>query len=704
MSTNYIKRILLASALLLFSVAEIICQSRQGSATKNVYIKTFNNVSLPNNIGAKRLGNNTYITSLMNASGIVSGTDFYCCPIWNDNAENYTMDNSIILYDVPDLNALLLHYGIMDNVCTIDSIAGNPIIYILSLKGISYSQIEDLCKNVAKSQYCKIAEPNYITFSKQENIINPYNNPLYLSQWGLNNSSSNGGVDINAPEAWGMTTGANIKVAVIDCGFELQHPDLASNIYSSYDCTNGLDGATNGAYLYNSDSHGTQCAGVISAVNNNIGVIGVAPDSKLILLRRRLTILSWDPIGMYYDTMTITQDSWNIQAIRLAYQLGADVINNSWSYNTSSNITVLDAVLEEAFTQGRNGKGCVVVCSTGNNSCNYINYPSNSPYTISVGAINRYGFRPNWSNCGNGLNIVAPGEFIKTTQIIPKGSYDDVSGTSVAAAMVSGVAALMLSANPSLTNLEVMEIINTTAYKLPEYDFNIQAQNGGWNNQVGYGLVDAYAAVQKAADLNIEGPQYLGDSAWYYVRNVPQGATITWNISNKYPLLNRYVLASEQGRDSMYIAFRYALDPHPSIPPGIINSIGDNDDPNLFPIVMPQLGYLSVTLTQGNSSYTIKKTIREPESNNPSSMPRLHLATQTEDAVINVHMPESLNKSLAKNAYSLELWHSIYGRMWTQAVHNFNEQIPVANLLQGVYVLVLKENENIIAQTKVLVK
>ena len=694
-------RIILLFVLLQISYV-LSAQSINWKNAEKVYVKTSQELSLANAQNITRLNKSAYIISRVDLSKMDSNDVLFVSPIWQSEQglEQYTIDNSIILYDVYSLTALIRDNNLSTNVISIDSIAGEPLIYIISLRNMSYKQIDSICAVLMAESYCKIAEPNYVFLNALQDDISPdpENNTYYANQWGLHNNTYPQ-YDINAREAWSISTGAGIKVAVIDVGFELAHPDLINNIHSSLDCTDGADGSVNGAYVLTLDSHGTQCAGVIAATNNNIGVVGVAPDSKLILLRRGYTIISGG------DTIFYAQNAWHINALRTAYQLGADVISNSWSVNASSNnLTIFDEVLSEAYTLGRAGKGAVVVFSTGNQYKTFINYPSNSPYTISVGAMNSIGHRCAFSNYGQDLDVVAPGYNIWTTQIIPYGSYCYSSGTSFAAPMVAGVVALMLSANPNITSSEVGNIIRSTAYKLPEYDFNIPAQNGGWNNQVGYGLVDALAAVQMATVGHIEGPQYLGDSAWYYVRNVPQGATITWNISNKYPLPNMYVLASEQGRDSMYIAFRYALDPHPSIPPGIINSIGDNDDPNLLPIVMPQLGYLSVTLTQGNSSYTIKKTIREPESNNPSSMPRLHLATQTEDAVINVQMPVGLDKSLAKNAYSLELWHSIYGRMWTQTVHNFNEQIPVANLLQGVYVLVLKENKNIIAQTKVLVK
>lgn len=526
--------------------------------------------------------------------------------------------------------------------------------------------------------------------------------------------------DIDAPEAWEITKGSpNVVVAVFDEGVTSNHPDLPNSRQIRLNGSNFGSGNVNDPSPTGDSNHGNACAGVIAAtMDNNEGIAGIAPNCKIMPLR-------WD--GASSDTEMA-------DGIYFAVNNGANIISCSWGYiNPYYTSDVIYNAINTAIAQN-----VIVIFAAGNNG--YVAFPANADIAnlITVGASDRYDMKAYYSAVSPQIDLVAPSHRAYSSQIsgetfemysidIPGPSgYNPIpyemdalvpgttnpsfgtnylaytgcfGGTSHSCPVVAGVVALMLSVNPDLNPAEVFEILKKTSDKVGGYTYS-----NGKCNEMGYGRVNAYAAVQMATVGHIEGPQYLGDSAWYYVRNVPQGATITWNISNKYPLLNRYVLASEQGRDSMYISFRNALDPHPSIPPGIINSIGDNDDPNLFPIVMPQLGYLSVTLTLGNSSYTIKKTIREPESNNPSSMPRLHLATQTEDAVINVQMPEGLDKSLAKNAYSLELWHSIYGRMWTQAVHNFNEQIPVANLLQGVYVLVLKENENIIAQTKVLIK
>ncbi len=251
--------------------------------------------------------------------------------------------------------------------------------------------------------------------------------------------------------------------------------------------------------------------------------MGIAPDSKMILLRRGYSVI----LGT--DTLFYSTNEWCIRSLRIAYQLGADVISNSWSFNsTHNNFTTYDAVLEEAVTNGRNGKGCVIVFSTGNQSKTFINYPSNSPYTIAVGAMDSLGHRALFSNYGDCLDVVAPGEYIYTTQIIPYGLYCYSSGTSFACPMVAGIAALILSVNPDLTWSEVRSIIRKTAYKLPYYSFNTAYPDGTWNPQVGYGLVNAYEAVKEARRHYMQNKTYEpGTSIIEYYPEIFAGYSVT---------------------------------------------------------------------------------------------------------------------------------------------------------------------------------
>lgn len=589
-------------------------QTSDWYVSEKMYIKTNQDLSFEKTLSATKLNSTAYITSQTHLLDVNNSDIIYFAPIWKSSltGEECAIDNSLILYDVDDLETLVSSNNLSENIISIDSIAGEPTIYTLSLRNITHKQIDSLCAILMASSYCKIAEPNYVYFTSQQNDISPdpSGNTYYSEQWGLYNSIYPK-FDINARDAWRISTGGNIKVAIIDSGFELTHPDLINNIYSSYDCTDGGDGALNGVYGSNADSHGTQCAGVIAATNNDVGVIGVAPDSRLILLRRGYSIASGD------STIYISYTSWIINALRTAYQSGADVISNSWSIDnpTTNNYTTYDAVLSEACTLGRNGKGCVIVFSTGNQYRSFINYPSNSPYTIAVGAMNQTGHRPTFSNYGQDLDLVAPGVDIKTTQIIPKGTYCSSSGTSFAAPMVAGVAALILSVDSTLNRVEVRDVMRSTAYQLPDYSFDSTNTYGKWNDSVGYGLVDAFWAVWKTKYQTIQGPEYIciDDTVCFYIPDFPDDATYSWTADPGFVFSGTLNIIEGQGTPTIRVWLREY-----NVGPGLLRDGGAPGVPAINPPYNHE-AYVKVTVTlSDNTTYTIKKILHHPRGATPT--------------------------------------------------------------------------------------
>ena len=314
------------------------------------------------------------------------------------------------------------------------------------------------------------------------------NDPKFGRQWGLYNSS-NTDIDINACDAWEITEGNGVKVAVLDLGIELTHNDLTDNIYPiSYDT------GSNSSPSKVLHRHGTEVAGIIAAIkDNNLQVVGVAPQSTLISVSNSLK-------------STLNSIITRANGINWAWQNGADVINNSW-YAVAQN-DLLDNAITNALTQGRHGKGCVVVFASENiYKSKPISYPANSnPDILSTGYIRQSGRLADLSSYGDELDVVAPGKFILTTTTNNRTSL--LSGSSCSTAFVSGIAALVLSVNPCLTVQEVNDIIEQTAQKIipNEYDYQNHSNrpNGTWNNKMGYGLVDAYAAVQLAQQTKTE--------------------------------------------------------------------------------------------------------------------------------------------------------------------------------------------------------
>ena len=306
------------------------------------------------------------------------------------------------------------------------------------------------------------------------------NDPLFNQQWGLQNSI-NTGIDISASDAWNYATGNHVKIAILDEGVDTTHIDLAPNISNlSYDAETN----TSPSDVYG--NHGTICAGIAAAAkDNSIHIAGVAPDAEIV------------PISFKMGRAT-NRGLASADGITWAYQHGVDIISNSWHISGKHN--AIAEAIQNAFLYGRQGKGCIIVFASGNGSSSYVSYPANSNDKIlAVGAIGKTGVRPNFSNYGTALDLVAPGVNILST--CPVNQTSSYSGTSMACPHVAGVAALILELNPELTVTQVNSIINSHAKKLSGVNFNVTMPDGSWNNEYGYGLVDAYSSVINTPSL-----------------------------------------------------------------------------------------------------------------------------------------------------------------------------------------------------------
>lgn len=251
--------------------------------------------------------------------------------------------------------------------------------------------------------------------------------------------------------------GSGIKVAVLDTGIRTNHPDL--QIAGGY---NAIGGSS-----YNDDNgHGTHVAGTIAALDNSVGVIGCAPQAQLYAVK----VLDGSGNGNYSNI---------IAGIEWAINNNMKVINMSLGGSQGS------AALELACNSAYNA-GVLVVAAAGNSgtaagNTECIGYPARYASVMAVGSVTSGNTRSSFSSTGSTLEIVAPGSDIYSTTY--NGSYGTMSGTSMACPHVAGVAALVWSAKPSLSNVQLRNALKTTANNL---------WNDSW--RYGNGLVDAKAA------------------------------------------------------------------------------------------------------------------------------------------------------------------------------------------------------------------
>lgn len=322
-------------------------------------------------------------------------------------------------------------------------------------------------------------------------------------QWGL------GAID--APDAWGELDEDldPVTVAVIDTGVDYSHPELADRV----DTVNDYDYVNNDTDAMDDNSHGTHVAGIIAAEQNEQGIIGVAEPADVVILP--LKVLDEKGSGNVFN---IANAIWD------AVDIGADIINLSLGGPGYSQ-TMADAV-EYAVNNG------VLVVAAAGNDGDHISYytPASLPGVLTVGSVNESLNKSDFSNYGEELDLVAPGEHILSSVPASVGEavyatdpygvelengsyYAYYDGTSMATPFVAGVAALLKAQDNSLSAAEISHRLISTAKDLGA---------SGLDNDYGYGLVDAYAALAKS--LIIHSP-YEGQKLWGKV-------TITLEVMN----------------------------------------------------------------------------------------------------------------------------------------------------------------------------
>lgn len=322
------------------------------------------------------------------------------------------------------------------------------------------------------------------------------------------------GVDrIDADRVWraeyGGTSGAGVDVAILDTGIDADHPDLI--VAGGVNCTGNIlrDGSTRPSYWDDKEGHGTHCAGVVAARNNDIGIVGVAPEARLWAVK----VLADDRSGYVSDV---------IQGIEWCVDNGVEIASMSFTGGFSQ---ALQDACDSAYHEG-----LLLVGASGNDGT-AVGYPAAHDAVIAVSALDGADGLASFSCVGPEIELIAPGVGIRSTH--RDGGYATLSGTSMACPHVAGVAALIWAS--SELGLDSAGAVRARLRDTAEPLASLTA------DQAGYGLVDAERAVVPPAVIDlavtrvaVTGTIVQGDAIDITVtvenlgnRSCPAGVTVT---------------------------------------------------------------------------------------------------------------------------------------------------------------------------------
>ena len=289
----------------------------------------------------------------------------------------------------------------------------------------------------------------------------------YGKQWALNNTGQDGGkvdADIDAPEAWRVTTGSPVAIAIVDTGVDEGHADLAGKVKDRSDWANpNHDDPSDG------HGHGTHVAGTVAAVTNNgTGIAGVCPGCELVNARvcdgNGSCNYDWIASGVLWAVGCETRQPdtpTDFGACTGAQRAKAINISLGGTYNS----TTLGRAIKRAWD-----RGAVIACAAGNNGNAVLFYPAAYGECIAVAATDKNDKKASFSNFGNWVDVAAPGVGILST--VKTGGYESWSGTSMASPHVAGLAGLLWSKGAT-SQSSVRSTIESSAVR-------ISATGGQW--------------------------------------------------------------------------------------------------------------------------------------------------------------------------------------------------------------------------------
>ncbi|KAL8738444.1 MAG: hypothetical protein Q9181_000758 [Wetmoreana brouardii] len=345
--------------------------------------------------------------------------------------------------------------------------------------------------------------------------------PIFGEQWHLFNTIQLGH-DVNVTGVWMQgVTGHNVTAVMVDDGIDMYSEDIKDNYFAagSWDFNDDTDEPRP---RLSDDKHGTRCAGEIAAVRNGVCGVGVAYNAKIGGLR----ILS-----------KVITDEDEAVAMNYAFQEN-QIYSCSWGppddgRSMDAPGILIQRAMVNAIQNGRQGKGNIYVFAAGNgagsgDNCNFDGY-TNSIYSITVGAIDRKGLHPYYSEkCSAQLVVTyssGSGDAIHTTDVGTNQCYSNHGGTSAAAPLGAGIFALAFDVRPELTWRDLQHILVHTAVPVNEQeDWDTTLIGKKFSHTYGYGKLDAYAIVEMARSMELLKPQAWLNSPWQHVKHaIPQG-------------------------------------------------------------------------------------------------------------------------------------------------------------------------------------
>jgi len=423
------------------------------------------------------------------------------------------------------------------NLNKIEEYVDDQLICVFAQKPGNWDNPIDVANKIENEKGVEIAEPNLVhrLVNSDTTLPRPGDN-FFVKQWQLetdNQPNVSPNADVNAREAWNRLNGGgdpNVVIAVVDFGFDLTHPDLINKLVNinldPFDFVDRNGGPKFPKPQIADHDHGTSCAGIAVAEKNGAGVVGIAFGCSLL------------PVCCP-DSLETTDLCRVFRAIRHK----ADVISCSFApeFGTTAMSRTLERLIEKiSKSEGRRNNGCVVCFAAGNANLpldevvnnptvfvdgqfqqitfadRVINQYASHKDVIAVAASTAKNKKALYSNWGKEIWVCAPSDDVKGngTLIGPRiattssmgnlGNLytDEFGGTSSAAPLVAGIAALVRSANPSLTAKEVKDIIKETADPIDSDNREAgKYDNNGHSIWYGYGKVNAGKAVERALEL-----------------------------------------------------------------------------------------------------------------------------------------------------------------------------------------------------------